>query len=278
MSPAVHGFAPDFVARVLAVARSAPTPFAIAGLQGSGKSTLARQVADAGRAMGLRVAALSLDDGYLDRPQRKALARDVHPLLATRGPPGTHDVPLLLHVLDALRDGRPVRVPRFDKLADRRLPERMWPRMAGCDVVLVDGWCLRVPPEPDGALHVPVNAIERVEDADGVWRRWCNAALARDYPALWTRLPRLLFLQPPAFEVVPQWRWEQECRATAEAGRPGMSREQLDRFVGLFERVSRHALRTLPHLADHVVRLDARRRPHARDVASLVPAPPTIAP
>ena len=40
-----------------------------------------------------------------------------------------------------------------------------------------------------------------------------------------------------------------------------MARAQLDRFVQHYERVSRQALRTLPAIADTVVRLDAARRP-----------------
>src|SRR5690606_23279845 len=115
------GFAPAFVARMLddALAHDARV-FGITGLQGSGKSTLAAQLVDAATMRGLRAVALSIDDVYLDRPERQRLARDVHPLLATRGPPGTHDVALGCAVLDALREGRPASLPGFDKLGDRR--------------------------------------------------------------------------------------------------------------------------------------------------------------
>ena len=91
-SPHPDGFPDRLVAEALAAARALPLPtpvFAIAGLQGSGKSTLAAQVAARARSEGLRVAVLSLDDLYLTRAQRQRLALDVHPLLATRGPPGT---------------------------------------------------------------------------------------------------------------------------------------------------------------------------------------------
>ena len=49
----------------------------------------------------LGVAVLSLDDLYLTRAQRQRLALDVHPLLATRGPPGSHDLAHLVKVLAA---------------------------------------------------------------------------------------------------------------------------------------------------------------------------------
>src|SRR3546814_3547438 len=55
---------------------------------------------------GRAVAVLSVDDAYLEHDQRARLAREVHPLLATRGPPGTHDVALACRTLDALRAGR----------------------------------------------------------------------------------------------------------------------------------------------------------------------------
>jgi D-glycerate 3-kinase len=40
-----------------------------------------------------------------------------------------------------------------------------------------------------------------------------------------------------------------------------MTPEQLQRFVQLFERVSRQAERTLPAIADRIVALDRERRP-----------------
>ncbi|WP_159681587.1 kinase [Luteimonas sp. 9C] len=239
---------------------AAPQVFGISGLQGTGKSTLAAQVVRAAEARGLRAAVLSLDDLYLDRDARQTLARGVHPLLATRGPPGTHEVALGLAAFDAVRAGAPTRLPRFDKLGDRRVPESAWPNVHGLDLLLFEGWCVGTPAEPATALVEPVNALERDEDAAGTWRRWCNAALARDYPALWAGLDRLLFLQPPGFEVVFDWRLQQEhTLQAAEPERGGMDAAGIARFVQHFERVSRQALRTLPGLADAVVTLDAER-------------------
>src|SRR5690606_37738124 len=92
------------------------------------------------------------------------------------------------------------------------------------------------------------------------WRRYCNDALAHHYPALWQRIDRLLFLQPPGFDIVPGWRWQQEQALQSRApGRAGMTRAQVERFVQHYERVSRQALRTLPRIADTVVLLDDRR-------------------
>lgn len=256
------GYPDAFVERLLRELLEAGVRcYGIAGLQGSGKTTLARQLVALAAHRGCNAVALSIDDFYLDRPEREALARTVHPLLATRGPPGTHDVAMACRTLDALLAGHETPLPRFDKLSDRRLPPTEWPGAGGADLVILEGWFIRVPPQDEAALAEPVNALEREEDRDGRWRRWCNAALGRDYPPLWQRLERTLFLQPPGFEVVPGWRWQQEqASRSAHPGRRAMDRAQVLRFVQFFERVSRQALRTLPGIADRVVRLDARRR------------------
>ncbi|HEY4560452.1 MAG TPA: kinase, partial [Lysobacter sp.] len=104
----VHATAASLVDAVLTQALATPMPYAIAGLQGSGKSTLAARCVEAAEARRLHAITVSIDDFYLDRPARLALARRVHPLLATRGPPGTHDVALAVETLDALADDRPV--------------------------------------------------------------------------------------------------------------------------------------------------------------------------
>ena len=58
------------------------------GAQGSGKSTLARFLQIYFQELhGLSVVILSLDDLYLTRADRIALAEEVHPLFKTRGVP-----------------------------------------------------------------------------------------------------------------------------------------------------------------------------------------------
>lgn len=257
-----NAFDASFVQRVLAdILASGARIYGITGPQGCGKSTLTAQLAGAAATAGVRLASVSIDDFYLDHDARQALAREVHPLLATRGPPGTHDVDLACRTLDALRQGSAI-LPRFDKLADRRLPRPQWPRLEGVDLVVFEGWFLGTPAQADAELERPVNALERDEDPDRRWRRWCNDALARAYPPLWGRIDRLLYLQPPGFEVVPGWRWEQEqALRNANPGRHGMDRAAVERFVCHFERVSRQAMRELPSIADLVVPLDGRRRP-----------------
>lgn len=235
----------------------------VAGAQGCGKSTLA---AEAARAFG--AVALSLDDIYLTRAERQTLAQEVHPLFATRGPPGTHDLALLNDCLDALRGAASrdeIRLPTFDKLRDDRRPKAEWPRTRGRPrAVILEGWCVGALPQPDADLVLPINALERDEDAEGVWRRAIDARLRSDYAALFARLDRTLYLRPPAFEQVLDWRCEQEAGLLGVAHLRPERRKALGRFVQHYERLTRRMMDGGVH-ADAVVQLDANRRPVATD-------------
>tara|TARA_R110002051_G_scaffold266817_2_gene326799 strand:- start:256 stop:1056 length:801 start_codon:yes stop_codon:yes gene_type:complete len=246
---------------IAAHARPGQLPLiAIAGAQGSGKTTLARAVAARTGAVHL-----SLDDVYLTRAEREGLARTVHPLFATRGPPGTHDLALLHRVIASLTAAGPdarTALPTFDKLADDRLPPQAWPVFAGRPTaILLDGWCLGAMPDEAAALSVPVNDLEREQDPDGLWRRAVNDELAGPYRNLFAGFDALLFLCAPAFEVVLDWRCEQEAglMGLAAADLPATERDRLAGFIGYFERITR-AMIAGWIVADGVMLLDRDRR------------------
>lgn len=246
----------------------------INGCQGSGKSTLAAylQVALAVE-HGLHAVCLSMDDFYHTRQHRLQLALDIHPLLATRGVPGTHDVALALHTLAALLAGRPVRLPQFDKARDDRAPEHQWPRIEGkVDIILLEGWCLGAAPEPLSALARPVNTLEATEDAQGVWRAAANRALAGDYQTWFAQVQCWLMLKAPAFDAVLQWRWQQEQKLAeklhiqpdkpihdGQALQGLMDYAQTERFVQHYQRITEHLLATLPAKANFLYELDYHR-------------------
>lgn len=230
-----------------------PVVIGLCGSQGSGKSTLSARVAAAIAG----TAVLSLDDLYLTRAERQRLATQVHPLFATRGVPGTHDVDLGLATLDALIAGRRVALPRFDKARDDRTPESDWPVVGPARLILFEGWCVGARALPDAPLVEPINALERDEDAGGHWRQTWNAALAGDYQRLFARLDRLALLAAPAWETVFGWRLQQEHALRAAGGtRPGaMDDAGVARFISHYERLTRHILNEMPQRADLCLRL-----------------------
>jgi D-glycerate 3-kinase len=238
----------------------------ICGAQGSGKSTLTAVLAEMLRRRGLIVAVISLDDLYLSRGTRADLGRSVHPLFVTRGVPGTHDVELGRSVLGALGNSGDVALPRFDKAIDDRAAQSTWPVFAGsADVVLFEGWCVGARPQSPEALANPLNQLERDEDPNGTWRSYANDALAGPYRALFDPLDMLILLEAPSFDVVLDWRLEQERklrnRIVAGGGdvKRTMSDEAVVRFIAHYERMTRWILQEMPGRADLVVRLDGQR-------------------
>jgi D-glycerate 3-kinase len=235
----------------------------LCGAQGSGKSTVARSVQTILAARGRKAVILSLDDLYLTRAERGALARHVHPLLAARGPPGTHDVALGAALLARLKAGEDAVLPVFDKIADDRAEPRTWPTFHGpADVVLFEGWCVGARPQPQHLLVAPINTLERERDPQGAWREYVNQALGQDYPALFGQIDRLIMLRAPSFEVVAGWRLEQESSNLARRGGKGrgMDAGEVTAFIQYYERLTRWMLEETPARADLTLDLDEARR------------------
>jgi D-glycerate 3-kinase len=245
-----------------------PIIVGVCGTQASGKTTLAAFLKGLLEEAGLKAEVLGIDDLYLSKERRQALAAQVHPLFITRGPPGTHDVALGHRVLDVLTGKSPpddVRMPRFDKAADTLAPREVWPVLTGAvDVVLFEGWCVGARPQ-DGALLVePVNELERTRDADGVWRRYANDRLGSDYAALFARIDCLLMLKAPDFSAVFEWRALQEKklgdRLRAQGGltdgRKLMSEDELRVFLAHYQRLTQWILAEMPARADILVTLE----------------------
>jgi D-glycerate 3-kinase len=239
-----------------------PRLIAVNGAQGSGKTTLCRFLETLLIEHNLRTVTLSLDDLYLTRAERLDLAQHVHPLFATRGVPGTHDVALGEAIIDDLLAGRTAALPRFDKSIDDRAPVR---RMVEppIEVVLLEGWCVGAVPQPAGDLQRPVNELERYEDAEGVWRREVNRRLATDYAQLFARPELLVMLQVESFDTVRVNRalQEQKLAASNPEGTALMDEAALERFVMHYERLTRWMLEEMPGRADVVIPIGADQRP-----------------
>jgi D-glycerate 3-kinase len=252
----------DLVGRMIADGpKDRPPLIAVVGAQGSGKTTLARAAAERFGAV-----QISIDDVYLTRAEREALAREVHPLFVTRGPPGTHDLVLLRQLIDALSAAGPddvTRIPDFDKRGDDRRPVADWRVARGRpSAILIDAWCLGALPEEAATLAEPVNALEADHDPEGAWRRAVNGFVGGAYADFIARFDAVLFLKAPSFDVVLDWRCQQEADllGVAPADLPAAERARLADFIQYFERVTRRMMDG-GLTADVAVQLDRNRQP-----------------
>jgi D-glycerate 3-kinase len=252
-------------------ADSEPLFVGINGAQGTGKTTLSKFLTHYCREAGLQVVELSIDDFYLSKAARLALAEEIHPLLATRGVPGTHDTKALHVCLDRLLNSEvfdATSIPRFDKATDNPAPKQHWSLVHGpVDMVILEGWFIGVGPEAESNLSEPINELEAQSDQTGCWRRYVNATLATDYAPLFSHIDMMLMLQAPSFEQVYAWRGlqEEKLRQSRQEARGSdltgiMSTAQLSRFIQHFERLTRHSLATLPASADLVFSLNQAHR------------------
>lgn len=246
----------------LIAARREPLIVGINGAQGSGKSTLCAFLEVLLAERGLKAATLSLDDLYLGKADRQKLARELHPLFATRGVPGTHAPALGMAIFDAVQTGASLDLPRFDKgTDDRRAAPQHVP--GPIDVLLFEGWCVGCRPEADEELLDPVNALERDEDPDGVWRSVANLWLRGEYRDLFDRLDMLVMLKVGGFDAVIANRRKQEDKLrAARPNAPGLMDEAaLARFCQHYERLTRHMLEDLPRRADVVIEIGPDHMP-----------------
>jgi D-glycerate 3-kinase len=223
--------------------KSGPLLIGISGSQGSGKSSLASYLAQT-----FELAHFSLDDVYHTKAHRLNLACDIHPLFATRGPPLTHDLDLAIQIIEQLSTAKPgdrTLLPVFDKLADDRVPASRWPQFIGKPrAILVEGWCLGATPLDGVDLALPINDLERDGDGNALWRSAWNNALKQDYQPFFSRFDAILDLAAPSFEIVLDWRCQQEegLLGLEQGALPAARRTQIARFVAHFERLTRHML------------------------------------
>ena len=255
-----------------------PLVVGINGAQGAGKSTLfnlLEVILEEG--FDLKVVGLSIDDLYKTRKDREALAHAVHPLLKTRGVPGTHDVELGIELIRGLKgefgeEGRNVKIPVFDKSIDDRCPTALWQEWHGeADVIVLEGWCVGATAQPQSELAEPVNDLERSEDPLGFWRGYVNQQLDGRYKELFGMIDALIMLKVPSMESVFEWRSQQEkklaerVRYFYDTQQPTqhlriMNEREIRRFIQHYERLTRNMLEEMPSRADVCLELNQNHK------------------
>ena len=247
--------------------RKGPFLIGINGAQGTGKSTLAKLLSALLTSSGYRTVNLSIDDFYYSKAKRQELADEIHPLLRSRGVPGTHDVDLALNLIEQLcaaGSNQQITLPRFDKSLDDCRPVAACEQIQGpIDIIILEGWFVGAKAQAGDELTQAINELEINEDSDGRWRAYVNQQLAGSYQSLFEKIHILLMLQAPGFEQILEWRslQEEKLRTLAVTNASGlMDRKAIKHFIQHFERLTRHCLRTLPDSADRVFQLNAEHR------------------
>ncbi|WP_018691175.1 hypothetical protein [Algicola sagamiensis] len=230
----------------------------LSGAQGMGKTTLSRQLSETFTTRNIQLVSCSLDDFYLSRKEREVLALRIHPLLRYRGVPGTHHVQDLRHIIHNFRAGQPFELPCFDKKSDE--PDVKKVPVSKADILLIEGWCLGFSvnhldafPNQSGLYqHKPDEMLRNEKE----WRLFIHQHLAGDYQKLFQEIDLGIFLKAPSWEMVKQWRWQQEEQTRSHFYE---NKKEFDLFMQTFEGMTKQSLEVPPE-GYHVLELDAHRQ------------------
>ena len=186
----------------------------LAGGQGSGKTTISSiLLLILSKYFKLNVFKVSIDDFYKTRKDRELLSRVKHPLLMTRGVPGTHDIDLMLNFFKKVKtkNFKTFYVPKFNKAIDDRYSKSLWIKIKSKpDIVIFEGWCVGAKPQTNTELEKPINSLEKAHDQNAMWRIYVNKQLKTKYKSLFKQLDGLLYLKAKNFNMLKNWRLKQE--------------------------------------------------------------------
>ncbi len=246
--------------------RDEPYLICFTGGQGSGKTTMSYFIQEVltnhcnRPSMGF-----SIDDIYKSQEERKKISEKVHPLCYVRGVPGTHDIAMGLDLIKSLSKAKRdsvTKIPAFCKPEDKHYPESDWPVYKGKpDFIFFDAWCGGAKPLSEENWQGPLNDLEREEDPEGIWSKWSNRELAKDYQELFDRFDLLLIIKVPNMEFVYKSRWLQEQTLEKTIKDPAlkdkiMTKEEVYRFVMHYERLTHYILEEIPKFSDIVLERD----------------------
>lgn len=246
-----------------------PILIGVNGCQGSGKSTLTALLTILlNEVFDKSTIGFSIDDFYLSKQQRNGLSKSIHPLFKTRGAPGTHDLGLLEKSIARLLAGKNVTLPVFNKAIDDLEPMSNWVQVhKSHKIIILEGWCVGIDSQEQHELVEPANELEARLDKDSIWRQHVNDLLSVDYKHVFSLIDFLIMLKAPSFEQVYKWRCEQEHKLIASLAAEGnlsknratMSDPQILTFIQFYQRLTQHALETMPAKSNCLFKLDSNR-------------------
>ena len=235
--------------------------FIISGSQGVGKSTLSKLLKKVIERTSLQqVMLLSIDDYYLSKKTRYQLSNQVHPLLLTRGVPGTHDIKKLKeHIKQFNKKQFPILTPTFNKLKDDITKKTT--TYSKADILILEGWCCGAKPIAKNYLHRNLNNIEKRFDKNFKWRNYYNIKLKMEYQKIFNSFDKLIYLQPPSFQSVLKWRYAQEKNnAKKTKTKNFMNKNATKSFISYYEKLTKWMIQNMPANADMLIKVDKNQK------------------
>ena len=241
----------------------------LTGGQGTGKTTISSiLMIILKKYFKFNVFKISIDDIYKTKNDRIKLSKKIHPLLKTRGVPGTHDINHMLNFIKKINSKKfkLTRLPKFNKAIDDRFSKTIWYKVnSRPDIVIFEGWCVGAKPESQKTLNKAVNLMEKNDDKKLIWRKYVNNQLKKEYKELYSKLDCLLFLRAQNFRLLQKWRITQEKKLkvktkSSKAKQKIMTKKEVLNFMQTYQRITQNMFKNAPKYASIVLKLNSNHQ------------------
>ncbi len=240
----------------------------LAGGQGTGKTTVSSLVKIIlEKYFKLKVFKISIDDFYKTRKERNSLSKRIHPMLMTRGVPGTHDINMMLSFFKKTKNKnfKKMILPSFNKAIDDRFSKKYWYKInQKPDVIIFEGWCVGAKAELNKTLKKPINSMEKINDKKLVWRKYVNLQLRNKYKELYSQLNCMVYLKAKNFNMLQKWRLKQERKLRLKTKKVSshkiMSKKNVINFMQTYQRITENMFKNTPKYASIVINLNSNHQ------------------
>ena len=240
----------------------------LAGGQGTGKTTTSSLIKIIlSKYFKLDVFRISIDDFYKTRKERISLSKRIHPMLLTRGVPGTHDINMMLNFFKKSKSKKfkRLKLPIFNKAIDDRLSKKHWYNLKKKpDVIIFEGWCVGAKSEKNNTLKKTINSMEKIKDQKQIWRKYVNDQLKSKYKKLYSQLNCLIYLKAKDFSLLQKWRLKQERKLWVKSKKnlntKIMSKDNVLTFMQTYQRVTQNMFKYMPKYASVIINLNSNHQ------------------
>jgi len=240
----------------------------LAGGQGTGKTTISSLIRIILiKYFKLKVFRISIDDFYKTRKERISLSKRIHPMLLTRGVPGTHDINMMLSFFKKVKRKKfkRLKLPTFNKAIDDRSNKKHWYELnEKPDVIIFEGWCVGAKSEKNNTLKKTINSMEKVKDQKKIWRKYVNQQLKLKYKNLYSQLNCLIYLKAKNFNLLQKWRLKQErklwIKSKIKSNSKIMSKGDVINFMQTYQRITENMFRYVPKYASIILNLNTNHQ------------------
>jgi D-glycerate 3-kinase len=195
------------------------------------------------------------------------LSKRVHPMLLTRGVPGTHDIEKMLNFFKKAKSKNFTRLklPTFNKAIDDRSNKRKWYNLKDKpDVIIFEGWCVGAKSEKNNTLKKSINSMEKAKDQKQIWRKYVNQQLKSKYKNLYSQLNCLIYLKAKNFSLLQKWRLKQERKLWLNSKKKSnlkiMSTGDVMNFMQTYQRITQNMFRYVPKYASIILNLNSNHQ------------------